>query len=258
MAGKRGERLSLEPVDEIGEVRDGDDLAALLCDHLAAHDLKAFDILCIAQKVVSKAEGRLRSLSDIRPGSKALALAERAQKDPRLVELILSESIGVIRVKPGVIIVEHRLGHILANAGIDRSNLEAGSEDMALLLPLDPDGTAENLRGALEARFGIGPLGIIITDSVGRAWRKGTTGQALGVAGLPALLDRRGELDRAGQPLQTTEVCLADQVASAAQLLMGEGAEGRPVVLVSGLDWRQGTENPAKAINRPSKEDLFR
>ncbi|MGH8179827.1 MAG: coenzyme F420-0:L-glutamate ligase, partial [Steroidobacteraceae bacterium] len=176
------------------------------------------------------------------------------RKDPRVVELVLAESVEVLRAKPDVLIVRHRLGFVMANAGIDRSNV--GGRDRVLLLPADPDGSAESLRAAILKRFGI-EVGVIICDSFGRPWRKGVTNVALGAAGVPSLLDRRGEPDRNGRRLEVTEVALADQLASAAGLLMGEGAESRPAVLVGGLTL-QAPPVPAACLIRPLEEDLFR
>jgi coenzyme F420-0:L-glutamate ligase/coenzyme F420-1:gamma-L-glutamate ligase len=176
------------------------------------------------------------------------------RKDPRLVELILRESTEVLRARPDVLIVRHRLGFVMANAGIDRSNV--GGADRVLLLPSDPDGSADALRAKLAAHFGL-EMGLVISDSFGRPWRKGVTNVALGAAGVPSLLDRRGELDRNGRRLEITEVALADLLASAAGLVMGEGAESRPAALLRGLSWN-AAPRPASALIRPLQEDLFR
>jgi coenzyme F420-0:L-glutamate ligase / coenzyme F420-1:gamma-L-glutamate ligase len=181
-------------------------------------------------------------------------LASITRKDPRLIELILRESTEVLRAKSDVLIVRHRLGYVMANAGIDRSNV--GGVDRVLLLPQDPDASAMSLRATLAARLGI-EIGLIVSDSFGRPWRKGVTNVALGAAGLPALLDRRGETDRNGRKLEVTEVAFADLIASAAGLVMGEGAEGLPAVLVRGLGW-SAPANPASTLIRPLQEDLFR
>ncbi|MGX1101052.1 coenzyme F420-0:L-glutamate ligase [Amorphus sp. MBR-141] len=213
------------------------------------------DILVVAQKIVSKVEGRLRRLSDYQPSDRALALADETGKDPRFVEAVLSESAAVIRTRPGVIIVEHRLGHIMANAGIDRSNI-GGSEDALLLLPRDPDGSAAALRAALVEATGA-RIGVIVSDSFGRPWRIGTTGIAIGTAGPAMVVDRRGEPDRDGRPLQVTEIGFADTVAAAAVLVMGEGSEGRPAVIVRGLDWPEAAGGTRSGL-RPAEQDLFR
>ncbi len=246
-------------------VEPGADLAQLIIAGLADQELELRhdDVLVVAQKVVSKAENRYVDLRDIEPSRQALALAEEVHKDPRHVELILRESSAVVRHCPGVLIVEHRLGYVMANAGIDASNLPRGADDhgeKVLLLPESPDGCAEQLRDRLSTETGV-RVAVIVNDSVGRAWRNGTVGLALGVAGLPALLDRRGERDLFGRTLEATEVALADQIASAASIVQGEGDEGQPVVLVRGLslsgERRTGNNNGATLL-RPREQDLFR
>lgn len=235
------------------EVAAGDDLAEVVAAALAGRAPRPGDIVVLAQKIVSKAEGRLVSLATVRPGPAAIELAARTRKDARLVELVLRESQAVVRARPGVLIVRHRLGLVMANAGIDQSNLPGA--EMALLLPEDPDGSAERLRAALADRLGV-PLGVIISDSFGRAWRRGSVNVAIGAAGIASLWDRRGERDRSGRPLAVTEVAVADAVAAAAGLAMGEGREGRPLVLVRG--WSPpAPASPAAALIRPVEEDLF-
>ncbi|TAL04382.1 MAG: coenzyme F420-0:L-glutamate ligase [Rhodospirillaceae bacterium] len=241
------------------DVKAGDDLAALIGEGLGRANIEvaARDVIVVAQKIVSKTEGRKIALADVKPSPRATEIAAKALKDPRLVELILSESQNVLRVVPNVIVVRHRLGFVLANAGIDRSNVgPPGGEESALLLPLDPDSSAARIRDGIAARLGVAPA-VVITDSFGRAWRLGTVNVAIGVAGLPALVDRRGTLDRYGRTLETTEVAFADAVAAAAGLAMGEGAEGRPVVHMSGLEWSAPAQS-ANALIRPIAEDLFR
>ena len=249
--------LSVYPVPGLPQIESGTDLAAIIVSALRKTRLEVRDgdVLVIAQKIVSKAEGRIADLSDVTPSPAAEALAKSADKDPRMVELILSESREVVRHSPGVIIVEHRLGIVLANAGIDRSNVR-GDENTVLLLPEDPDVSASRLQQQLEATLDA-RLGILITDSVGRAWRLGTTGIAIGCAGLNALDDRRGQKDMFGRVLQVAEVAIADCAASAAGLVMGEGAEGIPVALVRGLRTRDSNQT-AKSLLRPVDEDLFR
>ena len=222
------QRLELLALPGLPMVRAGDDLASLIEAGLARARLalRGDDVLVLAQKIVSKAEGRSVALATVTPSAEARALAERVQKDPRFVELVLSESQRVVRARPGLLIVQHRLGFVMANAGIDQSNL--GEEGHALLLPRDPDGTA----AALAARLG---CPIIITDSFGRAWRRGTVGVAIGAAGLPALWDLRGRPDLFGRTLQVSISGFADEIAAAASLLQGQGAEAQPVVLVRGL-----------------------
>jgi coenzyme F420-0:L-glutamate ligase/coenzyme F420-1:gamma-L-glutamate ligase len=248
--------LTITALDNLPDVHAGDDLASLIAAGLerARIKLAAHDVIVVAQKIVSKAEGRKVALSSVTPSPRATELAEVVLKDARLVELILSESTEVMRAIPNVIVVRHRLGFVLANAGIDRSNL--GDEDGALLLPKDPNGSAARLRDALNARLGIKPA-VVISDSFGRAWRLGTVNIAIGAAGLPTLVDRRGQKDRYGRTLETTEVAFADAVAGAAGLAMGEGAEGRPVVHVRGLTW-DAPEQTADALIRPLQQDLFK
>ncbi|MDW8258354.1 MAG: coenzyme F420-0:L-glutamate ligase [Gammaproteobacteria bacterium] len=243
------------------EVRCGDPLDELLADRLRRDGwtLQAFDILVVAQKIVSKAEGRQRDLDDVAPTAQAERLAALTGKDPRLVQLVLDESTAVLRTAPDVLIVRHRLGYVMANAGIDRSNVPAGPDgrERVLLLPVDPDRSAARLRGALQQSFGLnGPFGVVISDSFGRPWRQGVVNIAIGAAGLPALLDRRGEPDRDGRRLAMTEVGFADAVAAAAGLAMGEAAESTPAVLLRGLRWH-AAERPAAALIRPLEQDLF-
>ncbi len=251
--------LSIKSVPGLPEVQPGDDLAALIAEAMRQARLKsrAGDVLVIAQKVVSKAEGRIVELATVEPRPEAVRLAVEVDKDPRLIELILRESNEVLRTAPGVIVVEHRLGLVLANAGIDQSNLRPGDDHgYALLLPEDPDASATALRDALVARFGV-DIGVIVNDSVGRAWRLGTVGLAIGVAGMTALWDLRGERDLFRRELLVSETGIADQVASAAQIVQGEGAEGTPVVRVRGLR-ELGPPQTARALLRPRNQDLFR
>ena len=237
------------------EVQAGADLGALLASPLRDLDppLVRYDVLVVAQKIVSKAEHRFVDLASVTPSARAHELARVTGKDARLVEVILAESTEVLRAKPGVIIVRHRLGYVMAQAGVDRSNV--GGTDRVLLLPEAPDQSAARLRAALEQRVGVAP-GIVISDSFGRPWRLGTTNIALGAAGVPSLWDRRGERDRNGRPLESTEVAWADALAGAAGLAMGEADEGTPCVLVRGLRW-SAPELPALALVRPPGEDLF-
>jgi coenzyme F420-0:L-glutamate ligase/coenzyme F420-1:gamma-L-glutamate ligase len=215
------------------------------------------DVLVLAQKIVSKAEGRRVDLATVQPGARACDIATEVQKDPRLVELILAESCRIVRMRPGVLIVEHRSGFVMANAGIDQSNVDGG--EVALLLPLDADASATRLRDALARRCGIAPA-VVINDSFGRPWRRGSVGVALGCAGFPAVADLRGRTDLYGRVLRVTEVGLADELASAASLLMGQAAEGRPIVIARGaMAGREGlAHRPALDVVRPSAEDLFR
>jgi coenzyme F420-0:L-glutamate ligase/coenzyme F420-1:gamma-L-glutamate ligase len=214
-------------------------------------------VLVVAQKIVSKAEGRYVDVTTVEPSERAIALAAEVDKDPRFVEVVLSESKRVVRHRPGLLIVEHRLGFVMANAGIDHSNLptQVGGERV-LLLPQNPDGSALALRTELVDTFGT-EISVIICDSFGRAWRKGTVGIALGAAGLPALIDMRGQPDLFGRELLVTETGFADEIAAAAGLLMGQADEAVPMVLVRGLGW-SAPEVPAAALIRPAEHDLFR
>ncbi len=251
--------LTLQPLDGVPEVRAGDDLAAVVLNAAQASGcaLRDQDVLVVAQKIVSKSEARMVFLDEIMPSAEARALAAKVGKDARQVELILSESIRVLRYRPGVLIVEHRLGFVLANAGIDLSNVPPdGERERVLLLPLDPDRSCAALRHALATRAGV-DVGVIINDSVGRAWRLGTSGIALGVSGLPALVDLRGRPDRQGRPLRVSEVAVADELAAAASLMMGQGDEGRPVVLARGVPYGRA-DGSASDLLRPAEIDLFR
>lgn len=243
--------IGIIPLARMGEVTPGDNLAALLSEALEVEGLRirADDILVVTQKIVSKAEGRFVALDTVVPGSEALRLGALTRKDPRLVELVLSESTAVLRAVPNVLIVRHRLGLVMANAGIDRSNIGPGTGERALLLPEDPDASAERLGKALGCA-------IVISDSFGRPWRMGVVAVGIGASGLPALHDRRGERDRDGRTLEVTQVATADLLASAAALATGEGAEGIPAVLVRGFAVT-GVPSPAIALTRPLEQDLF-
>lgn len=257
--------LRLIALSGFPSVAGGDDLAALTAAALARTQLalRPGDVLVLAQKIVSKAEGRRVDLSQITPGARARELARTVRKDPRLVELVLRESHRVVRAAPDVLIVEHRLGLIMANAGIDQSNVaNPGEGEFALLLPEDPDASAARLRARLGELCGCEP-GIIISDSFGRPWRIGTVGVAIGCAGIPATLDLRGSADLFGRPLRVTVVGHADELAAAASMVMGQADEGRPVVLIRGLDALRSptlgaAPQPAAALIRPPEQDLFR
>jgi coenzyme F420-0:L-glutamate ligase / coenzyme F420-1:gamma-L-glutamate ligase len=237
-------------------VRPGDDLAALIGAALARAGLalEDGDVLVVAQKIVSKAEGRLVRLDTVAPSAAARRLALRTGKDPRLVEVVLGESREVLRVRDNLIITRHRLGLVMANAGVDHSNVE-GQGEVVLLLPADPDASCARLGAALadEGRH----VGVIINDSVGRAWRRGQIGTAIGCWGLPALQDLRGRPDLFGRPLQVSEAALADQLASLAALLQGQADEGLPVVLVRG-GFADPAGGSAADLIRPLEQDLFR
>ncbi|WP_018991342.1 coenzyme F420-0:L-glutamate ligase [Aromatoleum toluclasticum] len=251
-------RLCFEALPGIPEVRPGDALDELVMRALdaSAIELAPDTIVVVAQKIVSKAEGRFAWLDEVRPSDHALELARITGKDPRLVELTLAESTDVLRAVPGVLIVRHRLGYVMANAGIDLSNVPGkGGRERALLLPLAPDASAAALREALRARTDTS-VGVIISDSFGRPWRNGVVNVALGSAGIPALIDRRGETDRHGRTLQITQTAFADAIAAGAAIVMGEGDEGMPVVLASGF-LPAAPEVDCKALLRPLEGDLF-
>lgn len=239
-------------------IRPGDDLATLVARAIEEEGerLVEADVLVVAQKIISKAEGRVVSLRSVTPRPEAGELAQRAGKDPRLVELILREAAEVMRVRPGLIIVEHRLGFVCANAGIDHSNV-AGDEDQVLLLPEDPDRSAAVLRARLQQHFAVQNLAVIINDSHGRAWRLGTVGVAIGVAGLHPLTDRRGHPDLMGRPLRVTVVGTADELAAAASAVMGQADEGVPVVILRGARF-VAEDGCLRDLLRPREQDLFR
>jgi coenzyme F420-0:L-glutamate ligase/coenzyme F420-1:gamma-L-glutamate ligase len=250
--------IEIHPLSTIGEVIPGDDLGRLLAEAINVARLapEPYDVLMVTQKIVSKAEGRFVDLASVIPGPKAIELAAITRKDAKFVEIVLAESSAVIRAAPDVLITRHRSGHVMANAGVDRSNMGPGGEDRALLLPVDADASAQRLCTALR-EYWPHPPAILISDSFGRPWRLGITPVAIGASGLPALIDRRGEVDRNGRQLEVTQVALGDMIASAGGLVTGEGAEGIPAVLVRGLRW-EAQDRPAAALVRPVAEDLFR
>lgn len=248
--------VAFRAVEGLPEIGPGTDLAALIRDALSrcAMTLERGDVLVIAQKIVSKAEDRYVDLATVNPSDEARVLAVRVRKDPRFVHVVLEESTAVLRAAPNVLITRHRAGFVMANAGIDRSNVPGAQEDgdgRVLLLPIDCDVSAARLSGAL------GGVGVIISDSFGRPWRQGVVNVALGVAGFPSILDLRGGTDREGRVLQTSQVALADAVAAGAGLAMGEAREGTPVVHVRGLDFSAPLAD-GRALVRPLEEDLFR
>lgn len=248
--------LLLRPLSGIPGVEAGDDLVPIIVAGLAhsGEQLRDGDILVLTQKIVSKAEGRRIDLHSVEPSSRAHQLAEQTGKDARIVELILNESLEVLRCRPGLIIVVHRLGFILANAGIDQSNVDGGHS--VLLLPADPDASAAGIRAGLRAKTGA-DAAVLIIDSIGRAWRLGTAGTAIGVSGMPALVDLRGRPDLCGRPLETTTVGLADELAAAASIVMGQANEGRPIVLARGVPYSR-IESSARELLRAKDKDLFR
>ena len=253
--------LILTPLSGLPMIHAGDDLAdlILLALNLTGIALQDGDIVVLAQKIVSKAEGRQVNLSGVTASQAAIDLAAKTGKDPRLVELILGESKQVLRYRPGTIIVEHRLGFVCASAGIDHSNVrgeEGRPEEWVLLLPENPDASAEALRQRLEAAYGV-RLGVMIIDSHGRAWRLGTVGVAIGLAGMPGLVDMRGWPDLFDFHLQITQVGAADELAAAASLVMGQAAEGAPVVHVRGFPFEL-REGALTELLRPREQDMFR
>lgn len=250
--------LRLKAPKGLPAVAAGDDLVALSVEALAreGESLCDGDVLVFAQKIVSKAEGRRVDLATVSPGPRARTLAAETGKDARIVELILGESTEVLRHRPGLIIVVHRLGLVLANAGIDQSNVgDAGTAEHVLLLPEDPDASCRRMRDEIARRCGV-RVGVVISDSLGRAWRQGTVGTAIGAAGIRPLWDRRGDVDMFGRRLESTMIATADQIAAAAALLQGEADEGRPVAVLRGLD--VAGDGCAADLLRPREGDLFR
>lgn len=252
---KQDAHLSITALQRFPLVQDGDDVGSLILDGILANNVPVQDdlIIVIAQKIVSKAEGRAVRLESVTPGKDALSLAKKSGKDARLVELILSESKEIVRQSENLIITENRLGIIMANAGIDQSNIDEG---YALLLPENPDDSAATIGRQVGAALGF-EVGIVIADSAGRPWRKGIVGIAIGSYGIPAVLDIKGSVDLNGRELLATEVGVADSIAAAATLLMGQGNEGLPVVLLSGLSYDRSSSNAADIL-RDRNSDLFR
>ena len=262
--------LTLTPLIRIPFIRRDDNLADILIKSLSDSNIvvQDDDILVIAQKIVSKAEGRAVNLNTVSPSQRAQELALEINKDSRLVELILQESNEVLRTRPGVIIVEHRLGFVCANAGIDHSNVGSSipdgesaegatvGDDWVLLLPENPDGSAQTLHRQMREKTGK-QIGILIIDSHGRAWRNGTVGIAIGMACLPGIEDLRGKPDLFGYTLQVTQVGVADELAAAASLVMGQAAEGTPAVHVRGFPYPL-RESSLRELIRPKDQDLFR
>jgi len=250
-------RLEVLTVPGIPLVKAGDDIASMLASALNQAELELLDgdVVVVAQKLVSKAEGRTRRLSEVVPSDKARELAADTDKEAAMAQLILDESHAILRYRPGVIIAEHRLGIVLANAGIDRSNVDR-DRDLVLLFPENPDESAKRIKSALHALCGTN-VGVVIADSVGRAWRMGTTGMAIGSAGVEALKNLRGRHDMFGRELEVSEHAVADSIASTAELLMGEADEATPVVIVRGL--AEGTSaQTSRSLLRPADEDMFR
>lgn len=236
-------------------VQAGDDIAAQIVTALIGNKLhlEDDDVLVVAQKIVSKAEGRLMYLDQVEPSPEAERRASETEKDPRLVELILRESVAVVRQERNILITENKLGMVMANAGVDQSNIKAGC---ALLLPEDPDRSAAKYRAAMQHALGVN-VGIVIADSIGRAWRRGIIGHAIGVAGVEAVVDMREAHDLFGREMRVTEIAIADEIAAAGTLLMGQAQEGVPVVIVRGFSEFERATN-ARALIRPKEQDMFR
>jgi coenzyme F420-0:L-glutamate ligase/coenzyme F420-1:gamma-L-glutamate ligase len=252
-------RLTLTALPGFPMVEPGADLAGLILEGVAraGETLLDADVLVVAQKIVSKSEGRYVDLRSVVPSDRAIALAREVDKDARLVEVILRESSEVVRYRTGVLVVAHRMGFVLANAGVDQSNITHEEElDRVLLLPADPDHSAARLRGELRTRAGR-DVGVIVNDSLGRPWRNGTVGVALGASGVLCLQDLRGRADLFGRILQVTEVGVGDELASAGSLLMGQAGEATPVILARGVDLRDGGACAASLL-RAKSLDLFR
>ena len=249
--------LTITALPGIPLVQQGDDLPQIILDGMAklSLQLRTGDALVVTSKIVSKSEGRLFDLRDIEPSAEAKRLAGETHKDPRIVELVLRESLKISRQAPGVLVVQHRLGFVSANAGIDQSNVD-GSENKVLLLPIDPDASANAIRARLKAETDV-EVGVIISDSHGRPFRVGNVGVAIGVAGMPAVLDLRGKADLFGRELKISIQGYADLVASTANLLTGEADEGRPIVLVRGLQF-PSIHGVAVDLYRAPEQDLYR
>jgi coenzyme F420-0:L-glutamate ligase/coenzyme F420-1:gamma-L-glutamate ligase len=253
-----GPVVSLTAVPGIPLVEPGDDLASMVVDALrqAGLSLRDGDVLVFAQKIVSKAEGRYIELDRVEPSPRAVELASRLGADPRHVEVVLSESREVVRCANGILITEHRLGFVMANAGIDQSNVSHAGGERLLLLPADPDASCAALKAALDRAFDAN-IAVVMNDSFGRPLRNGVVGVAIGAAGLPSLRNLIGEPDLFGRAMRVTEVAFADEIASAASMIMGQCGEGRPVVHIRGLSW-SGEPGPATDLARPKEKDLFR
>lgn len=253
--------LSITPLQNIPLIRQGDNLADILVASIqnSTIQLENDDILVLAQKIVSKSEGRMVNLATVTPSPQALELAQKTEKDPRVVQLMLQESNEIVRTRIGAIIVEHKLGFVCANAGIDHSNVAGDgseNEEYVLLLPEDPDASAKALRDQIKQKTGLN-VGVMIIDSHGRAWRNGTVGICIGLSGIPAMIDERGWKDLFGYTLKITVVGVADELAAAASLMMGQASEGIPAVHVRGFPYPLG-EGSLKELIRPKEQDMFR
>ena len=256
----RNQELRIFPLVAMPLIQPGDDLPAIIVDRLTAMNeaLQPGDVLVIAQKIVSKAEGRLVRLADVTPSHEAQQTAEIVGKDPRVIQVVLDQSRALLRVRRGLLVVEEQNGWVCANAGVDRSNVQRTEEsELLALLPADPDASAASIRGRLSELAGVAPA-VLINDSHGRAWRIGTVGVCIGCAGLPPVWDQRGLHDLFDYTLQASEECIADELAAAASLVMGQSNEGRPVVVIRGYAAPPAAHAPARAIQRPAEMDAFR
>ena len=253
------EQVQILPIPGIPLVQAGDDVAALVVEAAGAAGvrLRTGDILVVAQKIVSKAEGRLLRLAEVRPGAEATRLAEETGKDPRVVQAVLDDSAAVIRARAGVLIVEQSSGWVCAHAGLDHSNVAPEEDETVALLPADADASAGAIRSGIAARTGAA-VAVLISDSHGRPWRMGTVGVCIGCSGLPAVWDQRGLTDLYGYELQASEECIADELCAAASLVMGQSGEGRPAAIIRGYTPPDVPNTSARAIQRPPEKDLFR
>ena len=247
--------VTLLPIDGLPEIKPGDDLAAMVveCARAGGRALGRGDVLALAQKVVSKSEGRIRKLADVVPGPDALRMAEESGKDARALQVVLDETVRIVRWQRGVLIVETRHGFVCANAGVDHSN--AGAPDTLILLPVDPDASAARIRARIAELTGI-DVPVVITDTFGRAWREGHMNVAIGISGLPALRRYIGEFDPDGYEMRVTEIAIADEIAAATELVMGK-LDRRPAAIVRGLRLPEGEET-ARDYVRPHDKDMFR
>jgi coenzyme F420-0:L-glutamate ligase/coenzyme F420-1:gamma-L-glutamate ligase len=252
------QHLELFALPNIPSVNPGDDLAVIIVEALKHGQivLQPSDILIVSSKIISKAENRFVDLRTVQPSEEAHRLADETRKDPRLVEVVLQESVGISRTAPHVLIVTHRLGFTSANAGIDQSNVGSASQDIVLLLPQNPDASAQQLATQLEAQLGVRPA-IVVSDTHGRPFRLGNINVAIGASGLPVLYDQRGDLDLYGRELQATVTALADEIAAAAGLVSGQADEGQPVVLMRGLELPDEPIGTARDMIRPAEQDLY-
>jgi len=247
--------VTLIPIDGLPEIKPGDDLAGMLIDRLRAvgRTFEPDDILALAQKIVSKSEGRIRKLAEVLPGAEALRMAAESGKDARSLQVVLDETVRIVRWQRGVLIVETKHGFVCANAGVDHSN--AGAPDTLILLPVDPDASAGRIRERIRKETGV-DVPVVITDTFGRAWREGHMNVAIGISGLPALRRYIGEFDPDGYEMKVTEIAIADEIAAATELVMGK-LDRRPAAIVRGLAMPEGSET-ARTYVRPHDKDMFR